>query len=203
MNPPMSEQIQEQISALMDDELSIEECTFLVRRLERDPAARRKFASYATIGAALRGELLQPDPAILRRRLEQTLSGAAPPAPAPASSRRAGWARKLATPALGIGIAASVAAAGLLVLRAGSEWGGAVTPVAEPLQAAAPVSEPRSYVVPQSVAARDTVQQPIRLTNYLVHHGEYASGLSRTSVHSNVVAGQETRVSIESAQPPE
>ena len=31
----------------------------------------------------------------------------------------------------------------------------------------------------------------IRLTNYLVHHGEYASRLSRTSVHSNVVGASE------------
>jgi hypothetical protein len=51
-------------------------------------------------------------------------------------------------------------------------------------------TEPPSYVVPQDVAdPRPTSAPPIRLTNYLMHHGEYASRLSRTSVHSNVVGG--------------
>jgi hypothetical protein len=44
-----------------------------------------------------------------------------------------------------------------------------------------------SYVVPQDTRPGSGVQAPFRLTNYLVHHGEYASLLSRTSVHSNVL----------------
>jgi hypothetical protein len=51
--------------------------------------------------------------------------------------------------------------------------------------------EPASYVVPREVAEGRAVVPTIRLTNYLVHHGEYASGLSRTSVHSNVVTAPE------------
>ena len=62
----MTGQIQEQISAFSDDELSPEECEFLVRRLERDSESREKVQSYAVIGAALRGELLGPDPDVLR-----------------------------------------------------------------------------------------------------------------------------------------
>ena len=63
----------------------------------------------------------------------------------------------------------------------------APAPVLAPLQARDVVEAP-SYVVPQEVAEGRVVTPPIRLTNYLMHHMEYASRLSRTSVHSNVVS---------------
>src|SRR5690606_28907488 len=63
----MSEQIHDQVSAFLDDELSAEECAFLVRRIERDPEARDKLVRYSLIGSALREELLPPVPYILRR----------------------------------------------------------------------------------------------------------------------------------------
>jgi hypothetical protein len=56
-----------------------------------------------------------------------------------------------------------------------------------PLPAREPVSAP-SYVVPPAVADAPRMVAP-RLTNYLMHHGEFASGLTRTSVSSNVVGG--------------
>ena len=36
------------------------------------------------------------------------------------------------------------------------------------------------------------VVPPIRLTNYLMRHGEYASGLGRQSIHSIVVGQDES-----------
>ena len=48
-----------------------------------------------------------------------------------------------------------------------------------------------SYVVPQEVAGAPVLQPAVRLTNYVVHHSEYASRLSRTSVRSNVVGAAE------------
>jgi hypothetical protein len=54
----------------------------------------------------------------------------------------------------------------------------------EATQAPAPAP---TYVVPQELSDSPVVPPQIRLTNYLMHHGEYASRLSRTSVHSNVV----------------
>jgi hypothetical protein len=50
-----------------------------------------------------------------------------------------------------------------------------------------------STIVPTNSAQNTRVVAPlppIRLTNYLLHHGEYA-GLSRTSVHSTVVGSME------------
>jgi hypothetical protein len=100
----------------------------------------------------------------------------------------------LARPLIGFGIAASVAVAAIVGLRlvndarvepsvAGSPLT-ASTAAAETSRAPAPAP---SYVVPQEVSDSPLGVRQIRLTNYLVHHGEYASRLSRTSVHSNVV----------------
>jgi sigma-E factor negative regulatory protein RseA len=50
----MTDQIREQLSALLDGELPRDEMGLLLRRLEKDPALRRAFGSYALIGETLR-----------------------------------------------------------------------------------------------------------------------------------------------------
>jgi len=194
----MTAEIQDQISAFADDELSPDECEFLVRRFSRDPESRDTVFRYAVIGAALRGDLLGPDPDLLRTRLRQSLDGVSlvpkstyePPSRAPAFLR----------PALGAGIAASVAVAGLLALNyltpSGSIDGGSAL-IAQQVAVDSEAAPAVSYVVPQDTEAtrgviEPMIQQPIRLTNYLVRHGEYAIGIGRTSIHSNVVSGQDT-----------
>jgi sigma-E factor negative regulatory protein RseA len=186
----MTEQINDQISAFIDDELSADESAMLVRRFERDTAARAQALRYTLIGSALRGELLEPHPAVLRRRVAAAIAGVTPTvARAPAR-----WSMRVARPLLGFGIAAAVAVVAIGVLRAVNDTGSMPSQVAAtspallaPLQARDAVEAP-SYVVPQEVAQGRVATPPIRLTNYLMHHGEYASGLSRTSVHSNVVS---------------
>ncbi len=188
----MTEQINDQISAFIDDELSAEESALLVRRFERDQDAQSRAARYTLIGCALRGELLEPHADSLRQRLAQVLSGAVPAATKPAASvpyERFG--RGLARPMLGLGIAAAVAIVAIGSLRMINEArvvpGGAGLPAPIALQAR-DVDVAPSYVVPQEVPQSRPVTPPIRLTNYLVHHGEYASRLTRTLVNSNVVS---------------
>jgi hypothetical protein len=151
---------------------------------------------YTLIGASLRGELLEPHPSVLRQRLAAALSGTSAPSVPKVRDR---WTQRLARPLLGVGIAASVAVAAIGMLRSMNEASfapGATTPVAGvPAQARDALAAPL-YVVPQEVEAGRLVTPPIRLTNYLMHHGEYASGLTRTSVNSNVVgAAMEPAVS--------
>jgi len=50
----MTDQIREQLSALLDGELPRDEMGLLMRRLDKDPALRRAFGSYALIGETLR-----------------------------------------------------------------------------------------------------------------------------------------------------
>jgi len=182
----MTEQINDQISAFIDNELSADESSLLVRRFERDPEARARAMRYTLIGAAMRGELLDPHPTVLRQRVAAALAGAAP-----SSARvRTGGVERFARPLLGVGIAAAVAivAIGALsVLNDVSFAPGGIAPdAAPPLTANLPTPEP-SYVVPQEVDETRVVTPPTLLTNYLIVHGEYASGLTRTTVNSNVV----------------
>jgi len=188
----MTEQIRDQISAFMDDELSPEECAFFVRRLEHDPDARNQLTRYTTIGAVLRGELIQSEPGILRRRLNKALSGV-PIDEIPRAAKRS-LAVKLSKPALGFGIAASVALVALFALRVANDVNVGGVDQAQFLQAAQS-TEPPSYVVPLGPLSEDPiVAPPIRLTSYLLRHGGYASRLGRTAVHSNVVRTVEDKI---------
>jgi sigma-E factor negative regulatory protein RseA len=182
----MTDQINDQISAFIDNELPAEQSALLVRRFERDAEARARAMRYTLIGAALRGELLEPHPSVLRQRVAAALSGAPPVAP----RVRERWPTRFARPALGVGIAATVAVAAIGLLRTVNETSLApargVPLAGAPSQVSNGIEAP-SYVVPQEVTGGRTVTPPIKLTNYLMHHGEYASGLTRTSVHSNVL----------------
>ena len=199
----MSEQIHDQVSAFIDDELSSEECAFLVRRLERDPEARNKFIRYSLVGSALRGELLQPDPRTLSQRVGQALDGAPAPArPAPVAAAPAPQPKWI-NPAFGVGIAATVAIAAVFTVRTINDLGDEPQAAAAgPLQAET-VTVP-SYVVPaEAPEANVFAPPPVRLTNYLMHHGEYASRLSRTSVHSNVVGTADLPAAVEVMSEPQ
>jgi negative regulator of sigma E activity len=189
----MTDQINDQISAFIDDELSDEESAFLLRRFERDTDARNLAVRYTMIGSALRGELLGPDHAILRRRVAVAMTGAPLATVRPPVAR---WHARLARPLVGVGIAATVAIAaigGLRLINDSREADGLAAGItaSSPREMRENVTAPASYVVPREVSDPPVMAPAIRLTNYLVHHGEYASRLSRTSVHSNVVGAVE------------
>jgi negative regulator of sigma E activity len=189
----MTEHVQEQISAFIDDELSSEECAFLVRRFSSDPHARQQVVRYAAIGSALRSEALSASSSLLRDRINSALDGM-PSAPArqsrqPARVRR--WAQLMA----GSSIAASVAVAALFGLRSLNQPNEAVVNATTVAAPGRQWTEPASYVVPgESADAARVVVPPIRLTNYLMQHGNYASMLHRNSVHSNVVGINESEL---------
>jgi sigma-E factor negative regulatory protein RseA len=198
----MTEQINDQISAFIDDELSAEESGLLVRRFERDADARALALRYTLIGSALRGELLDPHPDVLRQRIAGAFTGATSP-PVPAARAPLASSARYVRPLLGFGIAATVAVAAIVGLRSLNDArpvpGGAAAPqLQSPLQARGLV-DASSYVVPRDAAQGRPVTPPIRLTNYLMQHGEYASRLSRTSVNSNVVGAAEGQPAVELA----
>jgi negative regulator of sigma E activity len=184
----MTDQINDQISAFIDNELSADESALLVRRFERDNEARARAMRYTLIGASLRGELLEPHPSVLRQRIAAALSGIVAPS---APKAREPWTDRWARPLLGVGIAATVAVVAIGTLRSLNETsiapGGTLPVTALERQAGDRAIEP-TYVVPQATSD-ESVDVPIRLTNYLMHHGEFASGLTRTSVNSNVLGG--------------
>jgi len=175
----MTDQINDQISAFIDNELPDDESALLVRRFERDSEARARAMRYTLIGSALRGELLEPHPSVLRQRLAAALSGATPGV----VRGKPREALRFGAPLLRIGIAAAVAVVAIGTLRyfrddALPESAGVLPVDTE--------SFAGDYVVPETTdQARTGV--PIILTTYLMHHSEYASQLARTSVSSNMV----------------
>lgn len=195
----MSEQVQDQISAFTDDELSAEECAFLVRRLERDPKTRDRIQRYSIFGAALRGELPNPDPDVLRRRVRAELDGVR--AVEQVRESPAVQSRYF-RPAVGLGIAASVAVAALALLNTVNS----PLDTSDPAPRVAGVSsgfgpeDPPSYIVPSEAAGPlgvgDTLSSPIRLTNYLITHGQYAPGIRRTSIHTHVISNEGSAVLV-------
>lgn len=199
----MTETADLHISAFADNELSRDECEFLVRRLSRDAEARGRLLRYATIGAAMRGELLGPDPDVLRRRIGAALEGVHLPARSEAPAKRR--LRRLTRPAVGAGIAASVAVAALLAIRMGGEGARPEEPAvvaADPVpgQTFAEGELLPSYIVPAGGTAER--QTSIALTDYLVQHNQFTPAIRRASLNSMVVGEQQWRA-LPAPQPEE
>lgn len=144
----------QQLSSLMDGELSLDEARFLLRRLEHDEALAGCNERWQLLGDVLRGQACAPAPTGFADRVQALV--AAEPAPAPAAAapapreRRTGWRRWGG----GAALAASVAAIALFMTR--EELPGEVPPqVATTViasEAALPVPAPTAPSAP-SVAA--------------------------------------------------
>ena len=177
----MTDQIREQISALLDGELAKDELGLLVRRMERDAELRHAFGNYVLIGEALRA----PGSVTASRGFAARVEAALDETPARVEAvdplrrpRQLRWAR----PAIASAVAASVAVAGVLLVRLNS-------PVDEPVADATDRGEPAVFVdVPQSSAASPTLEQSQRLAGYLVAHSQFSSPLGRRAVLMNVLA---------------
>ena len=102
----MSQQIQEQLSALMDGELPRDEALFLLRRVEHEHGLLQRWSDYHLVRQALRRQEILP----LRRDFTALVMQGIEAAPVPAAVRTRPWLRL----ASGGAIAASVAVAALV-----------------------------------------------------------------------------------------
>jgi sigma-E factor negative regulatory protein RseA len=172
----MTEQIREQLSALLDGELPRDEIGLLMRRLDRDPQLRRTFGSYALIGETLRAPGGRLATAGFADGVAASISGAAvaedaPRAPvAPITDRTAFWKRPVVRTAL----AASAVATAVLLLRpdSGQEHLAQVEP--------SPVVEAPNY--------SPTPAQAQRLASYMVAHSQYSTPIVRRNVLTGLLA---------------
>ena len=193
----MTDQIREQISALLDGELAKDELGLLVRRMERDAELRHAFGNYVLIGEALRapGSITASRgfAARVEAALDETPARVEPVDPLQ-TPRQWRWAR----PAIASAVAASLAVAGVLLLRLDSQ-------VDEPVADAADRVESATFVdAPQSSAATPTLEQSQRLAGYLVAHSQFSSPLGRRAVLMNVLADDPglERVSYQTPETP-
>jgi len=182
----MTESTQDQISAFVDGELSADETEFLLRRLSHDRDARRHLKAYLAIGAAVRGELIADRVVDLSDSIVAALDGTEDEVIEVSEAR--GWFR-FAKPVAGVAIAASVAVSALLLLQDSGVPG---APVAQVTGPAVNAEVAPAYVVPSGSEEIPSLVRPrIRLTNYLVNHGQHTSSLGRQLINSSVVAYEE------------
>jgi sigma-E factor negative regulatory protein RseA len=191
-----NEELDSQLSAMFDDELSQAECELLARRRSRDPQLKARWGRYALISMAVRGERSLRLDADLARRVSVAL--AAEPvleqdSSAPAQSRHArfGLWRQGAAAA---GLAAGVAAISVFWLRSQSIDGD--TLVAEQGSALPPAAivgapEPDRYTVP-TVADSPAIVPTAELANYVVAHSEFSTPLVRRNTLSTLMASDPT-----------
>lgn len=190
----MSQQIQEQLSALMDGELQRDETLFLMRRIDGDRDLVERWSSYHVCRQSLRRQEILP----LRGDFAASVMAQIELEAAPASSRMAPWLRW----ASGGAIAASVAVAALVISAPPSAPGmpgdaivAASTPA--PASVAPPTLNSSSDFPPPVVSSPWAVQPasastsgfsspgtPIdpRLQSYLIRHYDASAGAGQAGM---------------------
>jgi sigma-E factor negative regulatory protein RseA len=193
----MSEQIREQVSAFLDGELPDSETELLLKRLTRDGELRESFGRYTLIGESIRGT----SRGLLTRgfagRVNKAIDGEPVVAVGQARESRAPrWWRPFA----GAAVAAGVAAVAVVALQQR-----AVAPTLRAGPAAAPMTaqnmtaaqapagvpqtprEPNSYTVPPTSPGAPVGMPQARLTNYVLAHSRYSSGLDLRGVLADLL----------------
>ena len=169
----MSDEIREQLSALVDDELSDAERPLLLGRLERDAEMRDCLGRYQLIGQVMRGTG-QTETLGVADRVQQALADDAPlHVPAAGATNQQVWWKPLA----GLAVAASVALVAVLTVTSVRET--TTEPVPE-LATVQPPANPGSTVTRVADVGGeqwDRLDPKIdkRLSGYLVNHNEYAA----------------------------
>lgn len=179
----MTDQVKEQISALVDDTLPAQERSLLLARMVSDPTLRETWSRYTLIQDALRNHLPeQLQPGLSERVMRALDSEVAHDRSGSARPRLAGWARPLA----GLAVAASVAVLAVVMFRPGDPAPGGGVQVAD--AGAPPAAEDyRRVDSDQWQGQQGTVSE--RLNQYLVNHNEFAArnGMPVVAPHVRIV----------------
>lgn len=161
----MKDILNEQISALVDDELDAAEQALLLRQLASDESLRRQFARYQLVSDALKDSLPERVDPDFHRRIQAALQDEVAPH-ATAAGTNLG---RLFRPLAGLAVAASVAVVAVLSLQSVRE----TTPQSAPTVASAPA--PQDYIRAQGQQPAAVAAAPARdLDAYLVNHNEVA-----------------------------
>jgi len=179
----MSDQILEQMSALLDGELPQDQIGLLVRRMERDTELKRAFGSYVLIGETLRAPGGITASRGFATQVQAVLDDACTALPASSGThpaRRAGWLK----PAAAVAVAAGTAFAAVLLIRPGDQ------PGSSGVAAVADVDPVPTTIADFAAAdsASPTPEQSQRLAGYLVAHSQFATPIGRRSVWTSVLA---------------
>jgi sigma-E factor negative regulatory protein RseA len=159
----MKDTLNEQLSALVDDELDTGEAALLLRQMGKDETLRNRFARYQLVSDALKNNIpAQVDPGF-HQRVQAALQDEAAPQGVPAGMQFG----RLVRPFAGVAVAASVAVVAVLSLQSVRETTSQSTPVIAAVPAAADYIRAEG----QAPVARSSNRD---LEAYLVNHNEFA-----------------------------
>jgi sigma-E factor negative regulatory protein RseA len=156
----MKYSLNEQLSALVDDELPGSEHDLLLRRIESDDQLYQRLSRYQLISDALQSHLPERVDPAFSRRVKVLLRSE------PALSRHSRLAA-LARPAAGLAVAASVAVMAVMSLQSAQQ--GTPSPAAVVASAPPPAGD---YLRVSDEPGNPSVDR--KLDIYLVNHNEYA-----------------------------
>jgi len=167
----MSDEIREQLSALVDDELDEVERPLLLGRLQRDAGLRDCLGRYQLIGEVLRGGAASTATLGVADSVRRALQDEDSPRAAP--RRRPGWLK----PVAGFAVAASVALVAVLSVTSLRDAG---DDTVQQLASNAGLSA----VTRVQDGQWDRIETGIdrRLAGYLVNHNEYAANRGMQAV---------------------
>jgi hypothetical protein len=170
----MSQSVEEQLSALLDNELTVQEEELLFRRLGKDPELSAVLSRYSLIRELIVSSDVVPDATQLSERVRVALQDETVVGDSDAQS---GPSRN------GMFRFAAVAAVAAIALMAFVNFD--IDPAGQ--QSIAFVSPDLSYAMPDSRADSRVIESS-RLTGYLVSHSGYSNTLSRRVMDSQIVS---------------
>lgn len=196
----MSDPVKEQLSACLDGELPEAELDLLLKQLGRDPHLRLAMGAYARVGEVLRAERPVTASAGFAARVSAAIAAETQQIEAPAAPRVSSAVLRRFKPAIGVAIAAGVAALAVFLVEPGIAPSGQVAQIVVPESDvnAARTADQSSYTVPTNTASTPFVPAA-RLTNYVVAHSEYSSPLGRRTVLSGVLSEGEAQAESQEA----
>ncbi|WP_172838738.1 sigma-E factor negative regulatory protein [Solemya velesiana gill symbiont] len=179
----MSDKQREQISALLDDELSSDQAAETLAGLREDEQLRSAWDRYHLIGDVMRGERVHVTTANVADKVRQRLESEPSIIAVPKSEQAAETGQRAPVrwlrPAAGAALAASVAVGAVMVSPHLTQ----ISPESEGITVA---TAPAPISLPQHSGTRwKNLSQPeveSKLNRYLVDHSEYASPGGMTGV---------------------
>ncbi len=173
----MSQSVEEQLSALLDNELPVEEEELLFRRLENNPEYRAVLGRYSLMRELIASSDVDPATLQISERVRAVLHDEV--IPVESTVQKNIWSGT-GNGLFRFGTAAAVAMIAVMAFVSLNYDSGTG-------QTIAPGGANNIYPSPVIRADRRVIG-PGRLTGYLVSHGEFSNPLSRRMIDSHIVA---------------
>ena len=189
----MKDEIREQLSALVDDELTELERPLLLGRLQRDTGLRACMGRYQLIGDVIRGGVTQASGLGIANRVQRALNQDRDVTLQSMADRRlTPPPREFWKPLAGFAVAASVALVALFSIQSLQQ--GRVAPVV----ASHVTTTPAQLAVSRDASQWDRIdrsQVEQRLNGYLVNHNEFAArnGMQGVSPYIRIVGFEDVQ----------